>query len=800
MAEDINFGTLTDRLNFHFGPNQVQKIDQGGTTVWVNNQVPVISITGPIVGTPGANNTDIQVTVSASQVIAFTYSDSDAADTVSTITVADPNGGNVNVSGFSAGLNSGTCNFTIASSWFPTIGPVTSNNVFTITATDNRGGVATSTVTVTAAAFNGPTISASNNTVTHPSNASSTGTIPSPASGVFSKVSTTSTGLGFGNPALTSNTLSAVQGNGTCGTSVSRTFYAASYDTNSNTWSGISTKTVTLTVSGLGPYNATPPSSFVNQFIGGGSGSVSSATYNYNSGLSVFRWDGDCAGTTVSGFTARTYITPAAGYAWKANTDFSYATIVRNNTTRTDTYISNPVSLTAGVDINWSNFYTTSPGMANFFSGVTPANASSQVPVMTIYSALSSSGASPGRVWQNGNTTFSGTSGVQFSWTIPYTSPGGFTLGDGPSYSSAPSNGSASGGGTSSSNYPSLHALNSSLNAINLTFPSSGTYVYTTSSSGSFIGISAGGAGTGSILVPGSHVSTLTFNIAAPGPSNATTGNIDNSFAGTKVYTAQSSTFALTANGIWNTVTTGTGMTAGHSGTTSATKSWSLTENPNQTTRTGTIKLYAGSTQSTLLDTKTWTQAGAPATPTGNIDNTFASPKVHTAQSGTFGVTANGNWNTVATGNGMDATRSGVAGTSTANSWTLTANTTGSTRTGTVKLYAGATQSTLLDTKTWTQEAAPSVNPPSTNVTNPPMLYDSYGNAYTVNSFTVTSSVSFTVSDNQSWISTSVSGNTVTVTCSQWVNPSGFSNRNGTVTVTNSAGSATVAIGQTPFV
>lgn len=116
MAEDINFGTLTDRLNFHFGPNQVQKIDQGGTTVWVNNQVPVISITGPVVGTPGANNTDIQVTAGASQVIAFTYSDSDAADTVSTITVADPSGGNVNVSGFSAGQNSGTCNFTIASS------------------------------------------------------------------------------------------------------------------------------------------------------------------------------------------------------------------------------------------------------------------------------------------------------------------------------------------------------------------------------------------------------------------------------------------------------------------------------------------------------------------------------------------------------------------------------------------------------------------------------------------------------------------------------------------------------------
>jgi len=513
MAEDINFGTLTDRLNFHFGPDQVQKIDQGSTTVWVNNQVPVISITGPIVGTPGANNTDIQVTASAAQVIEFDYSDLDAADTVSTITVADPNGGAVNVSGFTAGQNSGTCTFTIASTWFTVVGPVTSNNVFTISATDNRGGVATSTVTVVTAALAGPVITASNVTVTEPANAISTGTIPTPASGVYSKIQAqSSTGLGFGSPALTSSTLSVQTGVFTCGSTQTHTFYAASYDTNSGTWSGISTKTVTLSVNSAGPYNATLPSNFVNQFIGGSGGPVSSASYNYNSSLSYFKWDGDCAGTTVSQFTARAYITPATGYAWKANTDFSYATIVRNNTTRTDTYISNPVSLTAGVDINWNTFYTTTSGMANFFSGVTPANASSQVPVIFIYSALSSSGASPRRVWQNGNTTFSGTAGVQFSWTIPYTSPGGFTLGDGPSYSSAASNGSASGGGTSSSNYPSLHALNFSLNAINLTFPVAGTYIYTSNSS-SFISISGNGVSTGSVLVPASHVSTLTFNI-----------------------------------------------------------------------------------------------------------------------------------------------------------------------------------------------------------------------------------------------------------------------------------------------
>ena len=156
---DINFGTITDRLNFNFGSTQVQKVDQGGTTVWQNNQAPGIDVTGPIVGTPGADNTDISVGVSSTQLVTFNYSDADAADTVSTISVTDPNGASLTVSGFTAGLNSGSANFTIPNNLFTVYGPVTSNNVFTITATDNRGGVGTATVTVVSATFAGPSIS-----------------------------------------------------------------------------------------------------------------------------------------------------------------------------------------------------------------------------------------------------------------------------------------------------------------------------------------------------------------------------------------------------------------------------------------------------------------------------------------------------------------------------------------------------------------------------------------------------------------------------------------------------------------
>ena len=156
---DINFGTITDRLNFNFGSTQVQKVDQGGTTVWQNNQAPGIDVTGPIVGTPGADNTDISVGVSSTQLVTFNYSDTDAADTVSAISVTDPNGASLTVSGFTAGLNSGSANFTIPNNLFTVYGPVTSNNVFTITATDNRGGVGTATVTVVSATFAGPSIS-----------------------------------------------------------------------------------------------------------------------------------------------------------------------------------------------------------------------------------------------------------------------------------------------------------------------------------------------------------------------------------------------------------------------------------------------------------------------------------------------------------------------------------------------------------------------------------------------------------------------------------------------------------------
>ena len=177
---------------------------------------------------------------------------------------------------------------------------------------------------------------------------------------------------------------------------------------------------------------------------------------------------------------------------------------------KTDTYISEPTSLTGGVDINWTTFYTNTSGMANFFSGVTPANASSQVPTINIYSALNTGGAIPAKVWQSGNTTFSGTAGVQFSWTIPYTST--FTLTDGPGYTPKQSNAAASGGGTNSGNYPSLAALNFSLNAINLTFPVAGTYIYGAYSS-SFVGVSGGGASTGGVLIPASHTPILTFNI-----------------------------------------------------------------------------------------------------------------------------------------------------------------------------------------------------------------------------------------------------------------------------------------------
>jgi len=67
--------------------------------------------------------------------------------------------------------------------------------------------------------------------------------------------------------------------------------------------------------------------------------------------------------------------------------------------------------------------------------------------------------------------------------------------------------------------------------------------------------------------------------------------------------------------------------------------------------------------------------------------------------------------------------------------------------------------------------------------------FDSSAGSTTVD---VTSSESFTVSDNQSWISTSVSGNTVTISVTE---NTGTSERSGTVTVTGCE-TKTVAITQ----
>ena len=79
----------------------------------------------------------------------------------------------------------------------------------------------------------------------------------------------------------------------------------------------------------------------------------------------------------------------------------------------------------------------------------------------------------------------------------------------------------------------------------------------------------------------------------------------------------------------------------------------------------------------------------------------------NSGSSGTHSVTVSGGvgeWNIVYSGTGITTTARSGCGDRTALSWNVPANT-GAARSGTINLYAGATQTTLLDTISWNQLA-----------------------------------------------------------------------------------------------
>lgn len=156
---EIRIGALPNLEDVRLGGVQIEEVRLGTQLVWRNNALPTITVTGPTVGVMG-DNIDITVIANRNNTVDFSYVDADPLDTVSTITVTDPNGANVAVLNFTPGQNTGTASFVIdGATFFPTVDfDVMANNVYTITITDSRGGEGEMTVTVTAATFVGPVI------------------------------------------------------------------------------------------------------------------------------------------------------------------------------------------------------------------------------------------------------------------------------------------------------------------------------------------------------------------------------------------------------------------------------------------------------------------------------------------------------------------------------------------------------------------------------------------------------------------------------------------------------------------
>lgn len=260
---EIRLGAGDNLVNVNLGSTEVEEVRLGTVLVWRNNAIPVIDI--PMVTVMGATNTDISVSVGLNNTVAFSYSDPDPADTISTITVTDPNGANVAIAGFTAGANSGTgVRFIIdGATFFTALGPVTANNVYTITITDSRGGIGTATVTITDAVFLPPTIAVVSPSIAGGGTGRTVFTITQDASAVAAgAVAQYSTDNGVtwitGATFSMSFTVTCAQG------SLSVTILARSFVVASMIASVPASSTGSVTASSLGSLTVNPSSTTVN--------------------------------------------------------------------------------------------------------------------------------------------------------------------------------------------------------------------------------------------------------------------------------------------------------------------------------------------------------------------------------------------------------------------------------------------------------------------------------------------------------------------------------------------------------
>ena len=157
---EIKLGSSKNAKNINLGSKEIEEVRLGRILVWQNNIAPQIVLTTPQVGEYGDLNFPIGITVASNVNIIFSAQDLDPLDTIVSYAVDGPTGFTpVPTTPITPGNPVSGLTFTIPDTLFTNAGEPTTNNVFTVTVTDQRGKDGIYTVTVIGVSVPPPTIS-----------------------------------------------------------------------------------------------------------------------------------------------------------------------------------------------------------------------------------------------------------------------------------------------------------------------------------------------------------------------------------------------------------------------------------------------------------------------------------------------------------------------------------------------------------------------------------------------------------------------------------------------------------------
>ena len=159
---EIRLGSSRNAKNINLGSKEIQEVRLGRTLVWINNLSPQIVLTSPPTGVYGDKNFDIGVTIATNVNIVFSAQDPDVLDTIVSYAVdGPPLFTPVPTTPITPGNPVSGLTFTIPNTLFTNPGEPTTNNVFTVTVTDQRGKEGEYTITVIGVSIEPPVVTVS---------------------------------------------------------------------------------------------------------------------------------------------------------------------------------------------------------------------------------------------------------------------------------------------------------------------------------------------------------------------------------------------------------------------------------------------------------------------------------------------------------------------------------------------------------------------------------------------------------------------------------------------------------------